>query len=68
MATGDDDDDEDGGTMTTTTMTMTMAMAFDGDGATGDGIQRQWRRTTMTTRSMATARRATMMATLVIII
>ena len=69
MAMGDDDDDdEDGATTTTTTVTTTMAMAFDGDGATGDGIQRQWRRTTMTTRSMATARRATMMATLVIII
>ena len=69
MATGDDDDDdEDGATTTTTTVTTTMAMAFDGDGATGDGIQQQWRRTTMTTRSMATARRATMMATLDIII
>jgi hypothetical protein len=45
-ATGYDDNDDD-----------------DGDGATGDGIrqrrQRQWRRTTKTTRSMATARRAT---------
>ncbi len=40
----------------------------DGDGATGDGIQQQWRQMTTTTRSMATARWATMMATLVIII
>ena len=37
----------------------------DGDGAPGDGIQRGWRWTTMTMRLMATARRATMMATLV---
>jgi len=27
----------------------------DGDGATGDGMQRRWRRTTTTMRSMATA-------------
>mgnify|MGYP006170078477 CR=1 FL=1 len=27
----------------------------DGDDATGDGIQRRWRRMTTTTRSMATA-------------
>jgi hypothetical protein len=40
----------------------------DGDGAMGDGIQQRWRQTTRTTRSMATVRRATMMATLVIII
>jgi hypothetical protein len=39
MATGDDNDDDN---------------VDDGDGATGDGIQRGWWRTTTTTRSMAT--------------
>ena len=58
MATGDDEDNEEDGATTTTTST----------GAMGDGIQRQWRRMTKTTRPMAMARRATMMATLVIII
>jgi len=37
--TEDDDDDDDN----------------DGDSAMGDGIQRQWQPTTMTTRLMATA-------------
>ncbi len=37
--TDDDDDDDDN----------------DGDSAMGDGIQRQWQPTTMTTRLMATA-------------
>jgi len=59
MATDDNDDNDDDDD-------------DDGNGATGDGIQRQWRqrwrRTTTTMRSMATVQQATMMATLVIII
>jgi hypothetical protein len=59
MAMGDDDDEDVNGGGDDDD---------DGNGGTGDEIQRRWRWTTMTMRLMVTARRATMMATLVIII
>ena len=62
MATGDDNDNNKDGATTTTMMTK-MAMARRATGYNDD-----WWRTLTTTRSMATARGVTMMATLVIII